>query len=98
VAPEELADETLRSAVAIDVGGVEERDAGLDGALEHLPRLLLAHLAPVGAELPATQADDGDGKVGATQDTCLHAAHVTAVTTAFEVGYRHIDTAQMSQN
>ena len=77
VVAQEAADDLLAAAVAIDVGGVEEGDAGLDRGLQHGGGVALAHRAPVGAELPGAEADDGGGPLGAAgggdQGALLHA-------------------------
>ena len=57
---EELADELLAAAVAVHVGGVDERHAGVDRRLQGRERVVLADLAPVGAELPGAQPDHAD--------------------------------------
>ena len=54
---EHLADELLAPGVAVAVGGVEERDAFRDGAVEHGSRALQVEAA---AELVAAEPDDGD--------------------------------------
>jgi hypothetical protein len=56
---EEPADQPLTAAVAVDVGGVEEGDAGVGGAVQHGQRVVLVDLAPVRPELPAAEPDDG---------------------------------------
>ena len=69
-------DERLAAAVAVDVGGVEEGDARLARGVEHGERVGLVDVAPVGAELPGAEADDGDGAAGAAEGARLHdAAH-----------------------
>ena len=60
----EAADDLLAATVAVHVGGVEEGDPGLDGGAEHLERVALADVAPVGTELPGAESDDRDGAVG----------------------------------
>ena len=62
------ADELLAAAVAVDVGGVQERDARLRGGVQHGARVVLVDLAPVGPELPGAEPDDGDGPAGPAQD------------------------------
>ena len=59
-AAQEPADELLAAPVAVDVGGVEEGDPGVDGGVQHGERVVLADLAPVGAELPGAEADHAD--------------------------------------
>ena len=54
------ADQPLAATVAVGVGGVEERDTGLESCRQHRERVVLPDIAPVGAELPATETDDRD--------------------------------------
>ena len=52
------ADHLLAAALAaVDVGGVEERDAGVDRRVDHRERRVLVDAA---AEVVAPEADDGD--------------------------------------
>jgi len=55
---QELADHLLAAAVAVDVGGVDDGGAGVDRRVQGRERVVGAHLAPVGSELPGTQAHD----------------------------------------
>ena len=57
-------DEPLRAAVAVDVGGVEERHAGVGRGVQRRHRGVLVDLAPVGADLPRAEADLGDVAAG----------------------------------
>ena len=68
----QLAAELLAAAVAVDVGGVEERDPGLDGRVEHGVRRLRRDRAPVGAELPGAEADDADAAAESLDAALLH--------------------------
>jgi len=63
VGGEPAADDPLAAPVAVDVGGVDERDAGVDGSVDDRHGVGLRDLAPVGAELPGPEADDGHGPV-----------------------------------
>ena len=72
VVDEPAADERLAAAVAVDVGGVEERDARRERGVEHGERVVLVDLAPVGAELPGAEADHRDGAAGASEGAGLH--------------------------
>src|SRR5690606_12914332 len=71
--PQERADQLLAVAVAVDVGGVEERHARVGGCVQHSARVVVADVAPVPAELPATLADDGDGAEGTAEQSGFHA-------------------------
>jgi len=70
--PAERADDALAAPVAVDVGGVDEGDAGLDRGAEGRKRLVLVDLTPVGAELPGAKADHTDGGGGAPKGPLLH--------------------------
>ncbi len=69
---QQSADERLAAPVTVDVGGVEEGDSRLDRRVEHCHGVGVVDLAPVTAELPAAETDDGDLTTGATELTCLH--------------------------
>ena len=69
-----LADQLLAAAVTVHVGGVEERHAGLRRAVEHRDRVLVRHVAPVGAELPGAEPHDRDLASRATQCAYVHLA------------------------
>ena len=60
--PQQAPDEPLRAAVAVDVGGVEERHAGVGRGVQRRHRGVLVDLAPVGADLPRAEADLGDSR------------------------------------
>ena len=51
-----------------DWGDVSEQDALGHRGLQHRPGVALGDLAPVRAELPGAEADDGDGAAGTAQD------------------------------
>ncbi len=51
---QEPADEPLGAPVAVDVGGVEERHARVDGRPQHLERVVLGDRAPVGRRAAST--------------------------------------------
>src|SRR5690606_9499925 len=72
VVGEERADDLLAATVAVDVRGVEERHARLGRGLEDGERVLLAHVAPVGAELPGSQSDDRDETPRAPEHLSFH--------------------------
>ena len=69
---QERADELLGAAVAVHVGGVQERHAGVDGGSQHLQRRLVGHRPPVRAELPAPQPHDPDRPTRTPQQPALH--------------------------
>jgi hypothetical protein len=68
----EPADDGLAAPVTVDVRGVQERHAGVDGGVQDAQRLPLVHLAPVGAELPAAEPDDGGLSAEAGEGAGLH--------------------------
>ena len=72
VVREEPAEDLLAAAVAVDIGGVVERDPRLCRGLEDVPRRVLGHVAPVGAELPGAEADRGDRSSGPSESSLLH--------------------------
>jgi hypothetical protein len=61
-----LADDLLRLAVRVDVGGVDEGDPGVDGAVDHADGLLVVGLAP-GAEHHGAEAEARDLHAGASE-------------------------------
>ena len=78
----QLAAELLAAPVAVDVGGVEERDPGIDGSVEHGVRRLRRDRAPVGAELPGAEADDADAAGESLDAPLLHASACLQVAAA----------------
>ncbi len=70
--PQQPADELLTAPVAVDVGGVEERHARVERRPQHVEGVVLRHRAPVGAELPAAEADHRDLAAGASELSRLH--------------------------
>ena len=72
VACMQLPAEPLAAPVAVDVGRVEEGDAGVDGRVEHGVRVLRADAPPIGAELPGAEADDADAAVESLDPSLLH--------------------------
>ena len=79
VVREVVPDEALAAAVAVDVCGVEEGHAGLDGGVEHGAGVIRAHVAPVRAQLPGAEADHGYGAAGAAQGSSVHAPSLNAL-------------------
>ena len=65
---EQPADQPLRAAVAVDVGGVEERDPGVDGGVERVERLRVVGLAPRAADRPGSEPDLRDGPAGLAEE------------------------------
>src|SRR3954453_21710847 len=74
---EEPADQRFAAAQAVDVGGVEEGDAGVGGGAERVERLLVGDVAPVGAaELPAAQADLRDPRLEPAEWSFSHVINI----------------------
>ena len=70
---EGLADELLVRERAVDLGGVEERDAAFDGRPEQRDHLLLVHGRAVGEAHPhAAEADGRDFQVAVPEFALLH--------------------------
>jgi hypothetical protein len=70
VPAERLAEQGLRAAaVAVDVGGVEQGDAGVQGRPDHRPGL--GRVADQ-AEVVTPEADDGDGEAGPAELAVPH--------------------------
>ena len=89
---EDAADQALAAAVAVDVGGVDERDAGLERGLDRLDAVALADVAPVAAELPRAEADARDGPSEPWDLPLLHGGQPSgapAVCQRFSSGARH---------
>jgi hypothetical protein len=72
--PEEAADEGLAAAVAVDVGGVEERDPAVHGGVQHGERVRVVDLTPVRPELPAAEPDHPDLTAEPLRHALLHVA------------------------
>ena len=56
-------DEPLAAAVAVDVCGVDEVDAGVDGRVEGGDRLRIVDRAPGAADGPGAEADRRNGDI-----------------------------------
>ncbi len=70
-APKGLAHQLLRPALpAVDVGGVEQRDASIDRRVQDGPGGVEVEPA---AEVVAAEADDGDGETGPAEWSVAHA-------------------------
>jgi hypothetical protein len=74
VAPREvIADQTLGEVVAITLGGVNEVDATVRRSVEDGVGLGLREIAaPLAAELPRAQSDDGHAKAGLAESSITH--------------------------
>src|SRR6188472_3352810 len=72
---EDLAPGGLGCADAVDVGGVEEVDAGVEGSAGAGLGLVLLHPAPVGE--PGAEGDLRDLDVRVAEPAELHAVHPT---------------------
>ena len=57
-----LADDLLRGAVGVDVGGVDERDPGLEAQVDLAPCVLDARIADVGEVAPAAEGHRPEGE------------------------------------
>ena len=68
-AGEGLTDDALARARSVDVCGVEERDAGVDGSGENLEGCLTVDPA---AEVVAAETDAGDGEGRAAEHVPVH--------------------------
>jgi hypothetical protein len=68
---ERLADDRLRLALRVDVGGVDEVDAGVERAVDDPDRRFVVGLPP-GAEHHRSQAERADLHSGASEAAVLH--------------------------
>jgi hypothetical protein len=74
---ERVADEGLGGVVAVTLGGVDEVDAEVGGAVDDPVRLALREvLRPLPAELPRPQPDDRDAQVGAAEPAVFHGGRI----------------------
>ena len=64
---QDLGDDPLRAAVAIDVGRVDEGDAGVERGVERRDRVALLDLAPAPADRPGAEPDLADAAAGASK-------------------------------
>ena len=69
---QDLGDDPFRAAVAIDVGGVDEGDAGVERGVERRDRVAFLDLAPASADRPGAEADLADAAAGASEFSRLH--------------------------
>ena len=65
---EQLRDQPLRAAVAVDVRRVEERDPGVDRRVQRLERLRIVGLSPGAADRPGSEPDLRDGPAGLAEE------------------------------
>ena len=68
---ERLADDLLRLALRVDVGGVDEVDPGVEGRVDDPDRLVVVGVAP-GAEHHRAEAQLADRDAGAPQGSVFH--------------------------
>src|SRR5439155_2404042 len=68
---ERLADDLFGLAGGVDVGGVDEVDAGVERGVDDADRLVVVGLAP-GAEHHGAEAQLADRDAGASQRTVVH--------------------------
>lgn len=69
---EEFADERFAAAGAVNIGGVEECRAGIDGGAERLEGGVVGDVPPVSADLPAAEADLADVASGGAERASVH--------------------------
>jgi hypothetical protein len=60
-------DQLLRAAVAVDVGGVDEGDAGVQSGVQRGNRLVVIDLAPGSADRPRAETDFADRAAGTAE-------------------------------
>ncbi len=60
----QLRDQAFAAAHAVDIGGVDEVDAGIDRAMQGGKRFAIVHAAPTAADRPCAKADLGDLPAG----------------------------------
>ena len=68
----EAGEEAFGVAVAVNVGGVEEVDAEVEGFVEGGEGLVIADGAPTAADGPATEANGGDFPASAAEGAVFH--------------------------
>ncbi len=54
---QDIGNDLFRAAIAIDVGGVDEGHAGIEGGVQRCAAIGLADIAPRAADLPGPEAD-----------------------------------------
>src|SRR6185437_4520218 len=68
----EAGDEALAAAHAVDVGGVDEVDAGVDGGVEGGHRVVVIDCAPCAADGPCAEADVRNLPGGTSELAVVH--------------------------
>jgi hypothetical protein len=82
-APDGLAEHGLRRAVRIDVGGVEQRDPGIEADVHQAAGFLQAGIAPIAEERAASaeragaEAQRGHAEAGCAQASIFHLSSVS---------------------
>ena len=74
---EELAEHLLRHAEVVDVRSIDERDAGIERHVEHLPALIAVGVAPR-PEHHRSQSERADFDARRTQPTSVHTRSLTS--------------------
>jgi hypothetical protein len=68
---ERLADDLLRLAAGVDVGGVDDVDPGVERPVDDAHRLVVVG-GPPGAEHHRAEGERGDGDAGAAERSVVH--------------------------
>jgi len=92
---EDLTPRGLRRALAVDVGGVEERDAGVKGGLG-AGRGLLGLDAP-GVGKSGAEGDDGHLQVGGAEGAVTHGVPLWVVSRTGLEGQRRVPTGRVGR-
>ena len=90
-AGERLADDLLRLAARVDVGGVDEVDAGVEGRVDDRDALVVVRVAP-GAEHHRPEAERGDLDAGAAERAVVHRADPSDVARAWRASVISVTT------
>src|SRR5271167_114634 len=75
---QDLRDEALAAAIAVDVGRVDEVDAVIQGSMHHAHRVVVCDTAPTASDLPGAEADFGNLESSLAEVTIVHRASLTA--------------------
>jgi hypothetical protein len=67
-------DDLFGPAIAIDVGRINEGDAGIKCGIECTLAVCLADIAPGASDLPGAEADLGNGCAGLAKNSRFHGA------------------------
>ena len=65
-------DQPLRVAIAVDIGGVDEIQPGIQRRMQRGHRFGIVHLAPGGADRPGSEADLADAAAAAAKGSGTH--------------------------